>query len=145
MESHNSTRPNVRCCTFVGSLCFIILAQIYACDRCDSQATLFLAINGILGVCIAYIGALTEDDFVMGLLSCIDLATVIWGSITVFKSHSDWQHTLPLSDGFCPQIPHLVAFVYLIGTWIAVGLVLVGGICLCIGAFCVAVVRASER
>ena len=106
---------------------------------------MFLVINGILGVCIAYIAAFIQDDIVMGFLGFIDLATVIWGSIAVFKSHSDWQHTSPLSDGFCPQIPHLVAFVYLIGNWIAVGLVLVGGICLCIGAFCVAVARASER
>ena len=116
--------------SFVIGLLFLVLAVIYAQAPCENSAITFLLITGILQLSHFVVGALKPKDLLLPILTLQEFAISIWGMFVIFKAYSGWQHESPSVAGYCPKVPFLTAFAYLVAN--AVGSLIV----LCLACFC---------
>jgi hypothetical protein len=69
------------------------------------------------------VGALKPKDVLLLILTLQEFTINTWGMFVFFKAYSGWQHESPSVAGYCPKVPILTAFAYLVAN--AVGSLIV--------------------
>ena len=62
------------------------------------------------------------NSFSSGVMTIVDFAMLIWGSVVVFGAYSTWTYNYdkynPEENNFCEYTPMMTAFVILILKWV---------------------------
>jgi hypothetical protein len=113
--------------TFIFGILIMTLAFLYAKEPCDNPTIYFLLFLGTVHFSSYIISQLSPDDVALPFLALLELGLLIWGSFAILNAYTLWQYTIPDQLGYCPRVPYLTAFVFLVAHWILMGVVIIVG------------------
>ena len=124
---NSSIQKSVGGITFIFGILIMTLAFLYVKEPCDNPAIYFLLFLGTVHFSSYIISQLSPDDITLPFLALLELGLLIWGSFAILSEYTLWQYTIQDQQGYCPRVPYLTAFVYLVAHWILMGVVVIVG------------------
>merc|ERR1712045_860491 len=92
------------------------------------------------------------NSFSSGVMTIVDFAMLIWGSVVVFGAYSTWVSDWdeykkePENHNFCEYTPMMTAFVILILKWVLIPVMIaITCFCACCCAFCCGMFGAASN
>eukprot|EP00092_Neocalanus_flemingeri_P010890 GFUD01011729.1.p1 GENE.GFUD01011729.1~~GFUD01011729.1.p1 ORF type:complete len:161 (+),score=25.72 GFUD01011729.1:38-520(+) len=126
-------------------------------DDCNNGATTYLGLGGVvilaanfLVLLLVGVKKIAEMDgkvtcwekcglgflgSLAGLITIVDLLTLVWGSIVVFSTWVEWttEEARSAEDKYCANTPMLFAFITLVVRWVLIPVFITAG---CVRHFC---------
>merc|ERR1711982_45797 len=90
------------------------------------------------------------NSFSSGVMTIVDFAMLIWGSVVVFGAYANWTYKWddykPEENNFCEYTPFMTAFVILILKWVIIPvMIVITCFCACCCACCCGMFGAASN